>query len=121
MRLMFRLLLLFSAFTLIHCSSEPEPEITSADGATMLLVQAGEFSMGGMEEDLAERPNSGYLNYESERPVHKVKISSFYLDKFEVTNQQYDLFLAVVKKRFSRSIRSSRSARSAGLSAPLHR
>jgi formylglycine-generating enzyme required for sulfatase activity len=97
MRLMSRLLVLFFVFSLIDCGNEPEIEITTEDGATMLFVQAGEFSMGGKEEDLAERPNSGYLNYESERPLHQVKISPFYLDKFEVTNQQYDRFLIAVK------------------------
>ena len=78
---------------LLHCASEPEPEILTDDGATMLLIPAGEFSMGGTEEELADRPNSGYLNYEAERPLHTVRLSAYYIDKFEVTNRQYDLFL----------------------------
>ena len=39
------------ALTLTHCSREPEPSITAKDGSEMLLIKAGTFSMGGMEED----------------------------------------------------------------------
>ena len=46
----------------------------------MILVPAGEFIMGDDNHD----PN--------ERPAHKVTLPDFYLDKFEVTNEQYQKF-----------------------------
>ena len=47
----------------------------------MVLVPAGEFTMGSPEGD------------PDERPAHKVQISSFYMDKYEVTVKQYAVFL----------------------------
>lgn len=86
---------LLSAFTLIlvQCSSEPDHAITGDDGAEMLLIETGEFSMGGRPEDLEGMEKNTYLNYVAEGPVHQVKISRFYLDKFETTNAQYRRFL----------------------------
>ncbi len=52
-------------------------EILDSKGIPMVLVPAGEFTMGseGGEQD--------------ERPVHKVYLDAFYIDKFEVTNAYY--------------------------------
>jgi iron(II)-dependent oxidoreductase len=44
----------------------------------MVLIAGGEFNMG---------KNS--VNLSDWQPEHKVKVDSFYLDKFEVTNKQY--------------------------------
>jgi formylglycine-generating enzyme required for sulfatase activity len=46
----------------------------------MVLIPAGEFTMG----DDAHNPN--------EKPAHKVNLPDFYIDKFEVTNEQYKKF-----------------------------
>jgi len=46
----------------------------------MLLVKAGEFIMG---DDGHEQ---------NEKPAHKVTLSDYYIDKFEVTNAQYKRF-----------------------------
>ena len=46
----------------------------------MILIAAGEFVMG----DDNHNPD--------ERPAHKVTLSDFYIDKFEVTNEQYKKF-----------------------------
>jgi len=45
----------------------------------MVLIPAGEFMMGGESED-------------DHMPVHKVYIDSFYLDKYEVTNAEYQKY-----------------------------
>lgn len=42
----------------------------------MVVVPAGEFMMGGS-------------NYDDEKPVHKVSLNAFYIDKYEVTNSYY--------------------------------
>jgi len=48
----------------------------------MALIPGGEFMMG--------RDKGGG---DDERPMHLVKVKSFYIDKFEVTNQQYKVFV----------------------------
>jgi formylglycine-generating enzyme required for sulfatase activity len=56
-------------------------KITGKDGAPMVLVPAGEFSMGS---------NDGS---DDEKPVHRVSLDAYYLDKYEVTVGQYAKFL----------------------------
>jgi len=52
-------------------------EITDAKGVTMRLVPAGEFTMGSNNGD------------GDEQPVHQVVLDSYYMDKYEVTNDLY--------------------------------
>lgn len=52
-------------------------QIIDDKGIPMLLVPAGEFTMGSDNLD------------EEERPVHQVYLDAFYMDKYEVTNHQY--------------------------------
>ena len=52
-------------------------EIADAKGVSMVLVPAGEFTMGS---------NNGLSN---EQPVHQVYLDEFYIDKFEVSNGHY--------------------------------
>ena len=56
------------------------PEIKGSDGAPMVLVPAGEFTMGS-----EYAPN--------ERPPHQVYLDPFYIDKYEVTTARYGQFL----------------------------
>ena len=51
--------------------------------ADMVLIPAGEFQMGGNDND-AEN---------DEKPMHTVYIDAFYIDKYEVTNAQYKKFI----------------------------
>ena len=89
-----RLVLLAGASAgLVQCARSPDPQITADDGSVMLLLPAGEFHMGGMKEDLEGVPGRNYLNFEAERPRHRVSVSAFYLDKHEVINAQYRRFL----------------------------
>ncbi len=53
-------------------------EITTDNGAEMVLVPAGEFVMGSDAEN-------------DEGPVHTVSLNSFYIDKYEVSNALYKL------------------------------
>ncbi|MFA6108814.1 MAG: SUMF1/EgtB/PvdO family nonheme iron enzyme [Candidatus Latescibacterota bacterium] len=88
---------------LLHCG--PDPEIKGKDGAEMVLVPEGEFQMGGRAEDLAGRTgNSGYLNYEGERPVHRVRLHAFHLGRYEVTNAQYKRFLEHIQSTGDRGM-----------------
>jgi len=59
----------------------PTPGIGSSkifivDGATMMFVPAGEFTMGSNDND-------------DERPPHPVSLDAFWMDKFEVSNALY--------------------------------
>ncbi len=59
-------------------SATPHPdEINDAQGVTMRLVPAGEFTMGSELE-------------ENQKPAHAVYLDTFYIDKYEVTNQAYE-------------------------------
>jgi formylglycine-generating enzyme required for sulfatase activity len=51
------------------------------DNAGMLRVPAGEFNMGSNDA------------YPEERPVHRVKIAVFYVDRFPVTNKAFAQFV----------------------------
>jgi len=58
-------------------------ERTSADGMTEIFIPAGTFQMGGLDSTAAD----------NEKPVHKVTMHAFWMDKFEVTNAMYALCL----------------------------
>ena len=53
------------------------------DGSTMILIPAGEFWMGSP-------PGEGN---DDEHPQHKVYLDGYYIDKYEVTNEQFDSFV----------------------------
>ncbi len=63
----------------------PPATITGKDGAPMVLVPAGEFTMGSEQGD------------DDEQPVHRVGLDSFYLDTFEVTNGRFAKFVAAIQ------------------------
>ncbi len=56
--------------------------IWEADGAEMVFVPAGEFVMGS--EELGD----------DERPVHRVYLDGFWIDRYEVTNERFARFVA---------------------------
>ncbi|NGZ11787.1 MAG: hypothetical protein CV088_20865 [Nitrospira sp. LK70] len=71
-------------------SAKPKPrqetqasEITGKDGAPMVLVPAGEFWMGSPDGEGAQ----------DEHPRHRVSLSAFYLDQYEVTNRRFQQFV----------------------------
>jgi formylglycine-generating enzyme required for sulfatase activity len=51
--------------------------VSPIDGAEMVGIPAGEFTMGNDE------------GYSDEQPAHTVYLDAFYIDKYEVTNAQY--------------------------------
>lgn len=61
-------------FFLASCST-PVPE-------NMIVVEGGSFQMG------SARPH-----YEDETPVHDVTVRTFVIDRYEVTNEQFELFV----------------------------
>jgi formylglycine-generating enzyme required for sulfatase activity len=61
-------------------TSTPVPPPPSAAGADMIAIPAGEFTMGSESK--------------IERPPHTVFVDAFEMDQFEVTNEQFEKFVA---------------------------
>jgi formylglycine-generating enzyme required for sulfatase activity len=59
-------------------------ELIGKDGAPMVLVPAGEFTMGGESID---------------NPRHPVYLDAFYMDKYEVTTSRYARFLQATRRQ----------------------
>ena len=79
----------------LGCGGDDEPEtdnvefsgnvetITGKDGAEMVRVPAGEFEMGDRFDEA----------HGDDVPTHVVSLDDFYIDRYEVTNEQYVIFL----------------------------
>lgn len=61
-------------------------------GMAMVLIPAGEFMMGTNDSEKRPLINRGWWN-DDEMPEHTVYLDAFYIDKYEVTNAQYAVFL----------------------------
>jgi formylglycine-generating enzyme required for sulfatase activity len=73
---------------LVAANAEPSLPNEIDYNGPMLLVAAGEFVMG----DDSHNPE--------EKPAHKVTLPDFYIDKFEVTNEQYKKFCDTTKRPY---------------------
>lgn len=67
-------------------------------GIPMVLVPAGSFQMGGLAEDAflecqLFRTDCERGSFENEEPIHSVTLDAFFMDQFEITNEQYAVFL----------------------------
>lgn len=60
------------------------------DPAEMVLIPAGEFPMGCNYFDFLD-PYFGSLCYYAAEPKHNIYLDSYWIDKYEVTNGQYEL------------------------------
>ncbi len=65
----------------VHESGWPLVITCDRDGAAMVLVPGGPFTMGNNE------------GLPPERPAHEVRLSTYYIDQHEVTNRQFRIFL----------------------------
>jgi formylglycine-generating enzyme required for sulfatase activity len=65
----------------IHASGWPLVIVSERDGAPMMLVPGGTFTMGSSD------------GLPPEKPEHQVKLSAYYIDQHEVTNRQFRVFL----------------------------
>jgi formylglycine-generating enzyme required for sulfatase activity len=68
-------------------SAQLPAKVTAQDGAEMVLVPAGPFLMGSLDGD------------PDERPVRQVLLEAFYIDKFEVTHEQYAAFVKATGRK----------------------
>lgn len=70
-------------------SSVEAGEVTSKDGAPMVLIAESPFLRGSVE-------GQGDAD---EHPQRTITLSSFYLDRYEVTNRRYQVFLKATQHR----------------------
>lgn len=63
----------------------------------MAPIPAGEFNMGRNKLTSDDQTNMRPHILLDDRPVHKVTISAFQMDRHEVTNEQYGLFVEKTK------------------------
>src|SRR3954463_211016 len=70
------------------------PNLRPAPGPSprgMAWIPGGEFSMGA--QDPPDRDEVGMKATVDSRPVHRVYVDSFYMDKSDVTNQEFATFV----------------------------
>jgi sulfatase modifying factor 1 len=65
------------------------PGLKAPEG--MVLVPGGEFSMGSVDPVGLE--GGGREDMNDARPVHRVRVSPFFMDETEVTNAQFEAFV----------------------------
>ena len=88
---------LFLPFLLAYASFDaPSVEVylPEVKGGPMVFVPKGEFMMGMTVEEAYQECARYYHDckkkwFKGEEPVHKVYVSGFYIDKYEVTQQEY--------------------------------
>ncbi len=70
------------------------------DGAEMVLVPAGEFTMGSDDQDPRDRyGQEAGLEEDDEKPPHRVFVSAFLIDRYPVTLGQYRKYCLWAKRR----------------------
>lgn len=79
------IMLVFVLFPSLAIAGPPET-ITAKDGSKMVLIPGGNFMMGSGDDDIKEFA-----------PWHKVYVDDFYMDVYEITNEQFARFLNSVK------------------------
>jgi len=71
---------------LVPAAPKANPQATASPPPGMVLIPAGEFTMGHSSEG-------------DHNPAHKVELTAFYLDTHEVTNGQYAKYIEETKAR----------------------
>lgn len=64
--------------------------ITGKDGAPMVLIPAGEFTMGSREEEKSADKD--------EQPAHQAYLDAYYIDQYEVTTARYAKFFKATNR-----------------------
>ena len=70
-------------------NQKPQRQAVGVNGGSMVLIPAGEFLMGAVDDD-----DMGYAkSFREEKPQHVVHLDAFYIDVHQVTNAQYRKFV----------------------------
>jgi sulfatase modifying factor 1 len=77
-----RFIIWLAAIAIVLSTAHAVPQPGSAP-AGMVWIPGGEFTMGTDERE----------SYPPERPAHRVKVDGFWMDKTEVTNEEFERFV----------------------------
>lgn len=94
--IIFCLPLLFTACGNNEPEVAPLSKVSEMDGREMVLVPAGEFVMGTDMIDTGDTQRQiGTVKplYLDQHPERKVHLDAFYIDRYEVTNRDYKIFV----------------------------
>ena len=94
---------LLISFIIICCSccTTKRIVVNNDHSENMVLIKGGVFNMGNDSitiNNLAKNYKLPFDYLSPEAPKHRVKISSFYIDKYEVTNAEFKRFIDVNPK-----------------------
>ena len=78
--------------------SESQKDIIKRQLKQLVWVEGGTFLMGAQKEDQSALNYSKYAT--TDNPVHKVTLSSFYIAKYEVTQEQWAAVMGTSPSRF---------------------
>ncbi|PIQ96827.1 MAG: hypothetical protein COV67_07460 [Nitrospinae bacterium CG11_big_fil_rev_8_21_14_0_20_56_8] len=70
--------------------------VSEVDRKEMVLIPAGEFVMGTNKtdpENMHQKIGTVKPLYLDQHPEHKVNLEAYYIDRYEVTNREYQAFL----------------------------
>ena len=81
-----------AAFAATAPATPAPPAIETDRIAGMVWIAGGEFSMGCA--DPRGLPDGGREAMDDARPIHRVKVDGFFMDRTEVTNSQFAAFTA---------------------------
>lgn len=71
-----------------------KPDLIKAKESNgMVLIPGGTFIRGATEYPTDRNQTQGSLPRKDEYPLNKIRISSFYMDKYEVTNKEFEKFV----------------------------
>ena len=68
-------------------------ELSSGLSFDMMLVEGGNFQMGGADEEARE----------NEKPIHQVQVSTFYMGKYPVTQDLWEAVMGGNPSDFTRA------------------
>ena len=88
-------LLMLSIISLLSGCPQPQKNVPEIEG--MVYIPAGKFVMGSYDVDnlnLAKEFGAREkMFFENEKPVRIITLKGFYIDKYEVTNKEYNLLI----------------------------
>jgi iron(II)-dependent oxidoreductase len=87
------------AASLAGLAFSPDARSRGPDGADMVMIPAGEFWMGRSHHWLLDELGMHLRPRLDDQPVHQVYLDSYWIDRHEVTNQQYARFAETTGRR----------------------
>jgi len=87
--------MLFLSYNVLSGTITKLPPVIN-DHGEMILIEAGDFLMGSSEKEImkvSKDAGKSTKYFACETPQHKVYLDAYYIDKYEVTNRQFQDFI----------------------------